>query len=160
MEHRDWSGEIRENIKNYIIANYETYIDGIQAYYNDDIKLPMIEDNDIYMWKVPVDDYQHYPFISIATELNEYEFLTTGTDAIQSTISLWFILKGWDEDEQQEMRTRYESAFRNMVAADYSLGNTVGEARIEAAEHYGAIGGEQETTGVKIRLIVLTEIPR
>lgn len=113
-----------ENLKSYMISNFETFLTQITDEKNDKIPLPMIEDHNIDIGFMDLDNQKKWPYLSIVAIGDEWKVLTSGQDTLEAVFQCTFVIGGYRESHLAAQILRYADAFRNMLNADYRLGDT------------------------------------
>lgn len=119
-----YTEDTMENLKAYIVSNLQTFLTQITAEKADSVPLPMIEEHNIDTGYMDLDNQKKWPYISIVPMGDEWTILTADQDTLECVLQVTFVIGGYREAFLAAQILRYAAAFRNMLNADYRLGDS------------------------------------
>lgn len=150
--------DLLDGLKDYIIANFSTYINAIITDKSSDYALPVPTSNDVIVGYIDPEAYDNYPVIFIVPMEDKYDVLSMGSDNLEVTAAIWLVIAGYKDDTMTRQIMRYGAALRNMFRADWTLGNSVGEISTDTIHYYPEMYADSKMQGVRVTVKIIQEI--
>lgn len=145
-------------LSTYIKANYSTYIAAILTDKSNDYALPVPTANDVIIGYIDPALHDNYPVIFLVPMEDKYEILSMGSDTLEVTASVWLVISGYKPETMTKQIMRYGAAMRNMIRANWTLGNTVDEISTDTIHYYPEMYADQEMQAVRVTVKMIKEI--
>jgi len=150
--------DLLEGLKDYIIDNFETYIDAILSDKSNDYALPVPTNKDVILGYMDPEAHDNYPVVFIVPLEDKYDVLSMGSDNLEVTAAVWLVIAGYKSTTLTKQIMRYGAALRNMFRADFTLGGAVGEITTDTINYYPEMYADNEMQAVRVTVKIIQEI--
>jgi len=149
--------DILADLKTFLSANLNTYLDAIETAKADGIVLAMPPADRIVIGAVNLDHYKKFPVLFLIPTGEEYEPVTPQRDSIKATIAVWIVTGGFDDVTLNKMVWRYAAELRNVIRDAPTWGGLVDQSMVTEIAYFPIVMGEDELQAARVTVVAEVE---
>lgn len=143
-------------LESHIESNLAARLTAISTDIDDAIPLPVL--TDVVVGVTDLAGYASWPLGVIIPVRDQYEALSMGADELTAEVDLWVIAANYADATLYRQVLRYGAALRNLIEDDPSLGDAVGDCRVQELEYFPRLAGVDGARAVRLRVTLIAEV--
>jgi hypothetical protein len=141
------------DVRDFIRANYDTYLTQINSAKGDSVKVQSIKDANIEVEDSDPHNHSDYPILSLyPTDVN-VSVLSNSSDAVRVDITALIAIKSGNPTSIVQKALRYTEALRAILRDYRDLGGTSWDMDPEATVNIAIYPSHADETGLKIATV-------